>query len=160
MRYQRIDTPEGIATSFVEAWNQRDAQRIAFLFTEKADFINVTGLWWQDSSAIEKAHDYGLKFIFQDSSLKLIRVKVNYLSKEIAVLHAKMRLSGQSSTTEVAEPGVRRNIFTFVVQLHEEGWRCVAAHNTDIVPNMETMVRGQEGSLKPAEYRKQKNVED
>ncbi len=88
---------------------------LASLFDEDAEFINVTGLWWHKRNDIEKAHAYGLKTIFSHSTLSLIRLKVKYLSEEVAVLQAKMKLSGQRSTPTVEKPGTRKNIFTFVV---------------------------------------------
>jgi uncharacterized protein (TIGR02246 family) len=154
MTYLTAGHPESIAHNFVAAWNQRDAAAIASLFDEDAEFVNVTGLWWHDRQAIEKAHAYGLKTIFRDSTLKLIRTQVKYLSEDIAVVHAKMRLSGQSLTEEVAEPGVRSNIFTFVVHRKGENWYCASAQNTDIVQNMETQVRDAQGKLRAVDYRR------
>jgi uncharacterized protein (TIGR02246 family) len=145
--------PEIIAQRFVEAWNRRDAAAIAGLFDEDAEFVNVTGLWWHNRRDIEKAHDYGLRTIFQHSSLSLIRSKVKFLSDDIAVVHAKMKLSGQTPVAGVSQPGVRRTLFSFVVHRKQEAWCCASAQNTDIVPNKETHVRDEQGQLKAADYR-------
>jgi uncharacterized protein (TIGR02246 family) len=152
--YSDLDQPEQIPKVFVEAWNRRDARQIAALFEPDADFVNVTGLWWTDREAIEKAHEYGLRTIFSNSTLTIIRTKVKYLTEDIAVVHAKVKLSGQTPTPEVANPGVRRTIFTFVVHQSESEWSCVAAQNTDIVPTMETHVRDEQGQLSAVDYRK------
>lgn len=48
--------PEEIPSLFVEAWNRRDPNRIASLFDQDAEFVNVTGLWWHDRASIRKAH--------------------------------------------------------------------------------------------------------
>lgn len=145
--------PEIIAQRFVEAWNRRDAAAIAALFDENAEFVNVTGLWWHNRRDIEKAHDYGLKTIFQQSTLSLIRTKVKFLSDDIAVVHAKMKLSGQTPVAGVSQPGIRRTLFSFVMHRAQGQWRCASAQNTDIVPNMETHVRDEKGQLKAADYR-------
>ncbi|MEK6481124.1 SgcJ/EcaC family oxidoreductase [Catalinimonas sp. 4WD22] len=154
MQYSKADSPESIPQIFVEAWNQRDAVKLASIFDEDAEFINVTGLWWHNRKDIEKAHDYGLRTIFNESALKLIQTKVRYLTEGIAVVQAKMRLSGQTPTDKVSDPGVRRNIFTFVLHRSGEQWSVASAQNTDIIPNMETHVRDEEGQLKPVDYRK------
>ena len=91
-----FEKPENIANEFIEAWNGRDADRLGSLFDEDADFVNVVGLWWHDRSAIRKAHAYGFERIFNASVLELISLKVRHLSEDIAIVHAKMRLSGQS----------------------------------------------------------------
>lgn len=153
MKYSPLDSPESIPAVFAEAWNNRDAQKLASLFDEDAEFINVTGLWWHKRQDIEKAHAYGLKTIFDHSTLKVVRTKVKYLAAQIAVVQAKMRLSGQTPVGGVAQPGLRRNIFTFVVHKINNDWSCAAAQNTDIIPNMETHIRDEHGNLVPVDYR-------
>ena len=147
------DRPEGIPRAFVEAWNRRDADALAALFDADAEFVNVVGIWWHDREAIRKAHAYGLTRIFQQSTLQLMEIRVKALSERIAVVHARMRLTGQTAADGVAAPGVRRNIFSFVVHRTPQGWRCASAHNTDIVPGMETHLMDSDGRLRPVDYR-------
>lgn len=145
--------PEELPQLFVDAWNQKDASALAALFAEDAEFVNVVGLWWHDRAAIWKAHEYGLRVIFPDSTLHLRQKKVKMLGEKVAVVHARMKLTGQSPHGEVRHPADRFNIFTFVVQHEAPGWLCVAAHNNDQVPGQETHVRGTDGQLKTADYR-------
>ncbi len=146
------ERPEDVPRLFVENWNDRQADLLAELFEEDADFINVVGLWWENREAIFKAHDYGLKVIFKDSTLRAGRVKVRSLAEDVAVLHVRMTLSGQTPQENVA--GVRQTIFTFVVRKRDDRWLCVSAQNTDIVAGAETLIRTETGELKPADYRK------
>lgn len=155
MTYSKLDKPEAIPQVFTEAWNKKDAPKLASVFDEDAEFINVTGLWWHNRKDIEKAHAYGLSTIFKKSTLTLIRTKVKFLDKSIAVVQAKMKLTGQTPAGGVAKPGNRMNLFTFVVHVKGGEWRCASAQNTDIVPNMETHVRNEDGKLIPVDYRKE-----
>lgn len=152
--YSPVSEPEDIARVFVEAWNRRDPDRLAELFDEDAEFVNVVGIWWHDREAIRKAHAYGLTTIFQNSTLRLRETRVKYLSDSIAVVHARMFLSGQTPISESTEPGVRRNIFSFIVHKAAHDWSCAAAHNTDIVPGAETNVITPDGRSKAVDYRK------
>ena len=154
MTYTQPDRPDRIPEIFVEAWNQRDPDAIASLFDEDAEFVNVTGLWWHNREAIRRAHAYGLERIFQHSTLRLGLVRVKWLSDDVAVVHARMTLSGQTPVSEARSPGTRTTIFSFVVHRTPEGWRCASAHNTDVVPGMETHVVDAEGHLRPADYRR------
>lgn len=147
--------PEDIPVLFVEAWNLRRADYIADLFEENADFVNVVGIWWDNREAICKAHDYGLTVIFKDSLLKLGKVKVKHLSEDIAVVHARMQLSGQSDLHGKA--GTRNNMFLFVARKHPKGWLCVSAQNTDIVIGAETHIKREDGTLQAVDYRDRKN---
>jgi uncharacterized protein (TIGR02246 family) len=153
MNYSALDSPKSIPTVFVEAWNNRDPDKLASIFDEDAEFVNVVGLWWHDRASIRKAHAYGLERIFNRSTLRLVTVKVKRLSDDIAVVHARMSLSGQTPAGEVARPKTRSNIFTFVVHRVPEGWSCAAAHNTDVIPGAETNIIAAEGGLRSVNYR-------
>jgi uncharacterized protein (TIGR02246 family) len=153
MRYSPLDKPESIPLVFTEAWNQRDAQMLASLFDADADFINVTGLWWRSREAIERAHAYGLSTMFSNSTLSLLKTNVKYLSEAIAVVQARVKLTGQTPVQGVALPGERRTLFTFVVHKTATGWSCASAHNTDI-SYRETHVRDENGQLKAVDYRR------
>lgn len=160
MEYPEADSPESIPKLFVAAWNRRDAAKIAALFDEDAEFINVTGLWWHSREAIEKAHTYGLTTIFNESQLTLIRTKVKMLADNIAVVQAKMKLDGQTPVGHIQNPETRRNIFTFVVHKQGTEWRCASAHNTDIIPNKETNIHDEQGRIMPVDYRKKNREEE
>ena len=151
-RSPELKTPEDIPRFFAEAWNEKDADKLASMFHEKADFINVVGIWWSHRDDIQKAHDYGFRVIFPDSHLNVTKIKTRYLGEHAAVVHARMHLRGQSSH-QGQQAGLRRNMFTFVVQKEASEWVCVSAHNTDIIPGKETHI-SDENSLTPADYRK------
>lgn len=151
---KKIHSPEEIPARFAEAWNERDAGKIAALFDEDADFVNVVGIWWNNREDIRKAHDYGLRVIFNESDLKVTKTEVKYLSDSIATVHARMRLIGQTpKNTDTAKPETRFNIFTFVVRKAGDSWSCAAAHNTDIVPGKETNIV-KDGEIRAEDYRK------
>ena len=147
------DAPERIPALFAEAWNDRDPDRIAELFEEDAEFVNVVGLWWHDREAIRKAHAYGLTRIFDQSTLRVGAVRVKRLSEDVAVVHARMHLEGQTAVGDVVGPGPRTTIFTFVARRTSDGWRCAAAHNTDVVPGAETNIVDEARRLRGADYR-------
>lgn len=149
-----IDGPERIPEAFVEAWNRRDARALAALFDEDAEFVNVVGLWWHDRAAIERAHAYGLTRIFNHSTLKLVHTKVKWLRDDVVIVHARMRLTGQTPVDGIEAPRARTNLFTFVVHRTGEGWRCAAAHNTDVVPGVETNVVDAGGRPRSVDYRR------
>lgn len=154
MNYPTLTSPEEIPERFVSGWNNRDVDELVSVFAEDAEFVNVVGLWWHNIREIRKAHDYGLRVIFKNSSLKLQKVKVKLISESSAVVHAKMWLTNQSPNNSVKTPQLRQNIFSFVVQKKDGHWLCVSAHNTDIVPGSETNIVDEDGSMKSVNYRK------
>jgi len=154
-----IKSPEEIPVLFAEYWNQRDAQGIALLFAEDAEFVNVVGLWWHNRKDIEKAHEYGLKVIFDNSELKVLKTQVKFLEGHIALVHSKMRLKGQTNPDSRSDKssGERRNIFSFIVIKKGVNWECVSAQNTDIVPGKETNLVDNEGNFRSVNYRNNKS---
>ena len=158
--YGPAHRPGRIAELWVDAWNDRDADRLALLFKEDAEFVNVTGLWWHDRDAIRRAHAYGFDTIFSESTITLLEKRVTQISGDptgpgpaACVVHAKMRLEGQTPVGEVERPGVRRTLFSFVVRRTEGTWVCLSAHNTDVVPGSETNVVGPDGTMRSVSYR-------
>lgn len=155
--YTLPNSPEQIPLLFAEAWMKRDAKYLASLFDSKAEFVNVVGLWWRTRAEIEKAHAYGLSVIFKNSELTVVHTKVRYLTDDIAVVHTKMKLTGQTPPgSDKDSTNIRHTIFSFVVQRIDEHWSCVSAQNTEVIPNAETFVAGSNGELHPIDYRKGK----
>ncbi|WP_171181285.1 SgcJ/EcaC family oxidoreductase [Ruegeria sp. HKCCD8929] len=148
------ETPEDIARLFAEAWNARDARALASLFAEDADFVNVVGLWWHNRDDIERAHAYGLSTFFRASMISARRVKVRWIGGDAAIVHTRWKLTGQiGKDGEMLDDRIA--IMVFVAKLSDEGWTVLAAHNTDVVPGMETnAVTGE--TLTALDYRKRK----
>jgi uncharacterized protein (TIGR02246 family) len=145
-----VPTPENFVPAFVAAWMARDGDALGALFAPDADFVNVVGIWWQDRSAIAKAHGYALRSFFADTKLVPGRVKIRQMG-DVAVIHARMRLSGQR-TPDGVETEARTTLLSFVLQHDGDNWHCVSAQNTDVVPGAETYV-ARDGGLAPQDYR-------
>ena len=148
-----LDDPADIAKAFTVAWNARDANALAALFEDDAEFVNVVGLWWHDREAIRRAHAYGLTRIFADSTLHAGATRVKPLADGVVLVQARMRLEGQTPVGATGLPGTRTNVFTFVMRRARDGWLCAAAHNTDVVPGAETNIVNGDGRLHPVDYR-------
>lgn len=152
MKYRAILQPQEIPERFMQAWNRYDPDGIADLFFDDADFVNVTGKWWENKEDIWKAHDFGLRIIFGHSRMEVLRVKVKMLGEDISVIHAHIRITGQTGK-EVDHPGDRETMFLFVARKVSGQWRCESAQNTDIVFGKQTNIRDGEGNLKSVSYK-------
>lgn len=145
-----VATPQEFPQAFTDAWMARDGDALAALFAEDADFVNVVGIWWEDRDAIARAHSYALKSFFSETRLAPGRVKLRMLGKDLAVVHCRFRLSGQTAP-DGSEAEARSTVISFVLRQMEGGWQAVSAQNTDIVPGAETQLN--DGGLAPADYR-------
>lgn len=152
--YAPIHDPEQIPYRFMEAWNRYDPDGIADLFYEDADFVNVTGKWWDNKTDIWKAHDFGLRIIFQHSQLEVLKVKVKYPAENMAIVHARIQIHGQTEN-KGEEAGERRTMFLFVAKKEGEEWLVVSAQNTDITGE-QTNLRDADGKLRSVSYKERK----
>jgi uncharacterized protein (TIGR02246 family) len=144
--------PQDIPALFARAWNDRDADVLASLFDEDAEFVNVTGGCWHDRASIRQAHAYGLERIFNQSLLAIDETKVKLLSPDVAVVHARMTLSGQAPEGAVNQAGPRTTMVSFVVHRIADRWQCASAHNTDVIPKAETQATDAAGLAGWAAY--------
>ena len=155
INYPIISTPEEVPARFEEAWNERDTKKLAAIFDEDAEFVNVVGIWWHNRRDIYKAHEYGLRVIFKDSHLARGKTKIKYLFESIAVVHSRFRLKNQTALDD-SEPGRRQTIFSFVGhQVDGDDGKtrsCASVHNTDIIPGMETHLVC-DGKIEAVDYR-------
>ncbi|MDZ7805876.1 MAG: SgcJ/EcaC family oxidoreductase [Gracilimonas sp.] len=152
--YKVAIEPGEIPALFIEAWMLRDADYLASLFTEDAEFVNVVGLWWHNRDDITQAHAYGFDKIFGNSDLRLMETTVKHLSDDIAVVHARMRLKNQTPSKKDETPSIRQNIFSFVVKKLGDKWICKSAHNTDIIPGADTNLVDENGKFRSVNYSK------
>ena len=153
MTYRPVYNPEEFPHRFAEAWNKYDAKGIAALFVEDADFVNVTGKWWDNKTDIWKVHDFGLRIIFQHSKAEVLEVKTKKINDEVAVVHCRFKISGQTRNKDEKEVGDRETMFLFVAQKQENGeWLSVSAQNTDIVYE-QTHIRDESGELRAVSYK-------
>lgn len=147
----QISEPADVARAFVEAWNDHDADALAQLFVDDADFVNVVGLWWEDREDIRRAHARGFRVMFGLSSMQLTRIKTRRLGSDAAVVHCLWSMCGQVDPRG-ADVGDREGVFSFVLVRNDEvGWRAVNAHNTDRIEDAETIVGGVGGAT-PTSY--------
>lgn len=144
-------TGEAVARAFFERWDAHDADGLAELFTEDADFVNVVGIWWRNRKSIRKAHAYGFERIFQNARLTLNEVKVRELTPDIHIVHTVSTLIGQNGP-DGQRSGDRVAVISLVTERRKEGFVIVSCQNTDRIEGADTHVVDTSG-FRPASYR-------
>ena len=125
-------SPADIAALFTRAWNARDADALASLFDEDAEFVNETGLCWHDRESIRQAHASRLQRVVGTGMLATEEPNVKLLSPEVAIVYARMTLSDGASAEPVPPSPPRTTIVSFVVHRAGDRWLCASAHNTSL----------------------------
>lgn len=131
--------PREVVARWQEAWNAGDADGLADLFADDAEFVNVVGLWWHDKESIRAAHAFGFAKMFPGSTMTMATPRVRRIGSDGAVVNCRWHLRGQVSPS--GEPaGDREGIITFVLERRGSGWITVAAQNTDIQRGTQTHI--------------------
>jgi uncharacterized protein (TIGR02246 family) len=125
--------PQAVAADFVDDWNRHDMKRFAELFTEDAQFVNVIGLWWSGRSEIQKQHEALHATRMRNSHLVAIENAVHFLRPDVAVLHIRWQLTGDTGIDGVTLP-MRRGVMSLVTVRTGSNWQIASAQNTDMVP--------------------------
>jgi uncharacterized protein (TIGR02246 family) len=116
------DVREVIA-GLMRSWNVHDMHAFAELFTEDASFVNVNGSWLKNRAQIEESHKVVHASIFKDSRAEITPTKVDFPKPDVAVVHARWRVTGDSRS-----PQARNYVMTLIL-LKQNDWRILAAQN-------------------------------
>ncbi|MEH2145344.1 SgcJ/EcaC family oxidoreductase [Nostoc sp.] len=124
---------KAVIAAFAEAWNTKDAEPLAKLFAEDADFVDVIGRWFKGRTEIKQAHAQAFASFLSDSQMTIIDTPIKFLTPDIAVLHTTWEITKQKSPD-----GVHRlqdtGVLTAVTTRKENTWQIIAFHNTGTVP--------------------------
>jgi uncharacterized protein (TIGR02246 family) len=115
-----------------QAWNKHDAHAYAELFAEDGDVVNVMAWWWKGRAEVESNLTRMFAGIFRESTLTFTQVDVRFLAPEIAIAHARWRMTGAHMASGLPEP--REGLQTLTVQKRNGKWLIAAFQNTNYVP--------------------------
>jgi uncharacterized protein (TIGR02246 family) len=115
-----------------QAWNKHDAHAYAELFAEDGDVVNVMAWWWKGRAEVESNLTRMFAGIFHESTLTFTQVDVRFLAPEIAIAHARWRMTGAHMPSGLPEP--REGLQTVTVQKRNGKWLIAAFQNTNYVP--------------------------
>jgi uncharacterized protein (TIGR02246 family) len=125
--------PAAVAAALVDDWNRHDMKGFAELFAEDAQFVNVIGMWWRGRSEIQKQHEALHATRMRNSHLVATETAVRLLRPDIAVLHIRWELTGDTGIDGVILP-MRQGVMSLVTVSTGGRWQIASAQNTDVVP--------------------------
>jgi uncharacterized protein (TIGR02246 family) len=126
-------SPADVPALFARAWNARDPDALASLFDEDAEFVNGSGLIWQNRESIRTEHASRLKGAATVATLAPGDIRVKLLAPEVAVVHSRMTHSDGAAAGTATPPLPRTSLVSFVVHRAGDRWLCASAHTTDAV---------------------------
>jgi uncharacterized protein (TIGR02246 family) len=122
---------ETIAAKLAEAWNRHDAQALAVVFAEDADFTNVFGMVAKGRAAIEALHAPLFKTIFKDSQITVTETRVRLIRPDVASVDVKWQMTGARDPHGNPWPN-REGLLNWITTEHSSGWLIDVSHNMDL----------------------------
>jgi uncharacterized protein (TIGR02246 family) len=122
---------EGIAAKLAAAWNRHDAQVLAAVFAEDADFTNVFGMIAKGRVGIEALHAPLFKTIFKDSTLIVMETRVRFIRPDVASVDVKWSMTGARDPLGNPWPE-REGLLNWIATKYGDTWLVDVSHNMDL----------------------------
>jgi uncharacterized protein (TIGR02246 family) len=124
-----------IAGLFFDAWNERNVQAMALLFSENAEVVNSLGLWWRGLGEVRQ----GLETMNAiGPSLTVDSISAHFVAREAAVCMVVYMLASfrRPDGSQMQE---QKAISTFFIVNEAGRWSIAAAQTTAV--NAEIIAR-------------------
>ena len=124
-----------LAARWEDAWNGHDADALAALLDEDADFITVRGPdgWIKGRKPFQEDHAEKHKSRFSESVWKTSEVHVKFLRPDIALARVLWETKGDK-VPHRKHGELRKGIFTWVVEKRDGNWLIIASQNSESMP--------------------------
>ncbi|AUX39079.1 hypothetical protein SOCE26_004610 [Sorangium cellulosum] len=116
--------------AYSEAFNAHDAERLAALFVEDGDFVNVFGQWLEGRAAIQEGHARGFAAALRGSRLTFTSTRVKRLTPDLALCHVRWTRDRTAADDDGSLPPGSGVISSVLLQ-QDGAWRIVSVHNTE-----------------------------
>lgn len=117
-----------VAVQQADAWNRHDAAAYSALFTPDCDVVNIVGWWWKSRAEMQEKLARAFSFVLARSTLTFTDVQVKFLAPDIAIAHARWKMTGAEALPDMPPPGT--GIQTLVMTKHAGQWRIAVFQNT------------------------------
>jgi uncharacterized protein (TIGR02246 family) len=114
----------------IEAWNSGDGQAYGAVFTEDANYVDVTGTNTQGRHAISASHQQMFQTFLKGSQLVATITSIRFLRSDVALLHVR----GNTLLAGQVESAPDRATMETAIAVNEQGkWLFAALQNTRII---------------------------
>ncbi len=130
---------KNLAAVWQEAWNRRDAAKLASIMDERVTFVSVLGpdtpsYGRGNKASFQASHDQLLKTMFANSVWNTKQVNiVRFVRPDIAIAQVVWETTGDK-VRHVKHDSPRRGAFLWVLEKQADGWRVIASQNTEAMP--------------------------
>lgn len=125
-----------VLRSFDEAFNRHDADAVAALYTDDAEFVNVAGMWWRGRAEIKRGTAFVLTNIFQNTRLQTDSVSVRFPTHDTALAVVTQHTVGSFVLPDGTRIASTNNLLTYFLVKRKGRWLIAGGQNTEIRPGL------------------------
>lgn len=124
-----LPQPDAFAAEFSARWKAKDADALAALFAEDADFLSLTGAWVEGRDQIATVLKAELAGAFAKAKLVTGRTKLRPVGPHTAVVLQRYVLSGLVNA-DGSDAGRIGTVLSATLAASGDSWHAVAAQFT------------------------------
>lgn len=128
-----LDGIRELLDTYLATWRRHDMRAWGSLFTDDADFVTHTGLWWKSNAENVAGHEAVPASVIEQKARYELRVSaIRLLDDDVALVHANWSWPGFVPPTggQAADVG---GIITMILVRRDGRWRIRASHNTKML---------------------------
>ena len=125
-----------VLASFDEAFNRHDADAVAALYTDDAEFVNVAGMWWRGRNEIRRGTAFVLANIFQNTTIQTDSVSVRFPTPDTAIAVIAQHTVGSFVLPDGTRISSTNNRLTYLLVKAGGRWLIAGGQNTEIRPGV------------------------
>jgi len=116
--------------SFATSWNSKDLTLFGDLFTEDAEYTDVTGQSAFGVSAIIKQHEYPFNTVNKYAVFTIDNLSIRDLSDNLSIVSGQWTTTGSQTQNGNPLPD-RKGIIQFICERNNDEWLIKLVYNTD-----------------------------
>ncbi|GAA4378734.1 SgcJ/EcaC family oxidoreductase [Hymenobacter koreensis] len=116
----------------VDAWNKHDLNLYFRHFAPEAQWVNVVGMWWQNTSEHRYALDIFMQLMFNKTKHTTLRSEVRMLRPDLALVRSAWKLDGWVMPDGKDMSDVSTGVLTMIMEKRKGQWLVIDGHNTSI----------------------------
>lgn len=125
-----------LLASFDEAFNRHDADAVAALYTDDAEFVNVVGMCWRGRTEIRRGTAFVLANIFQNTTIQTDSVSIRFPTHDTAIAVIAQHTVGSFVLPDGTRISSTNNRLTFFLVKVGGRWLIAGGQNTEIRPGV------------------------
>ena len=125
-----------VLASFDEAFSRREADAVATLYTDDAEFVNVAGMLWRGRTEIRHGTAFVLANIFQNTTIQTDSVSIRFPTHDTAIAVIVQHTVGSFVLPDGTCISSTNNRLTYFLVKAGSRWLIAGGQNTEIRPGV------------------------